>query len=76
MLKPPNFDPSKKYPVLFCNYGGPGSQQVANRFGAVSYLAPVTGQKGFIVVSVDNTGTGYRGEEFKKKTYLQMGNLK
>ena len=73
MLKPANFDPSKKYPVLFCNYGGPGSQQVANRYGAVSYWHQMLAQKGFIVVSVDNTGTGYRGEEFKKKTYLQLG---
>ncbi len=73
MLKPANFDASKKYPVLFCNYGGPGSQQVANRFGAVSAWHQLLAQKGFIVVSVDNTGTGYRGEEFKKKTYLQLG---
>ena len=73
MLKPANFDASKKYPVLFCNYGGPGSQQVSNRFGAVSFWHQLLAQKGFIVVSVDNTGTGYRGEEFKKKTYLQLG---
>lgn len=73
MLKPANFDPSKKYPVLFCNYGGPGSQQVGNRFGAVSTWHQLLAQKGFIVVSVDNTGTGFRGEEFKKKTYLQLG---
>jgi dipeptidyl-peptidase-4 len=73
MLKPSGFDPGKKYPVLFCNYGGPGSQQVANRFGAVSTWHQLLAQKGFIVVSVDNTGTGYRGEEFKKKTYLQLG---
>jgi dipeptidyl-peptidase-4 len=73
MLKPANFDANKKYPVLFCNYGGPGSQQVANRFGAASLWHQMLAQKGFIVVSVDNTGTGYRGEEFKKKTYLQLG---
>ncbi len=73
MLKPSNFDPAKKYPVLFCNYGGPGSQQVGNRFGAVSAWHQMLAQKGFIVVSVDNTGTGFRGEEFKKKTYLQLG---
>jgi dipeptidyl-peptidase-4 len=73
MLKPAQFDASKKYPVLFCNYGGPGSQQVSNRFGAVSFWHQLLAQKGFIVVSVDNTGTGYRGEEFKKKTYLQLG---
>ncbi|HEY0058605.1 MAG TPA: S9 family peptidase, partial [Flavisolibacter sp.] len=73
MIKPQNFDPAKKYPVLFCNYGGPGSQQVANRFGAVSMWHQLLANKGFIVVSVDNTGTGFRGEEFKKKTYLQLG---
>ncbi|MEO7393591.1 MAG: prolyl oligopeptidase family serine peptidase, partial [Chitinophagaceae bacterium] len=75
MLKPSGFDPAKKYPVLFCNYGGPGSQQVGNRFGAVSFWHQLLAQKGFIVVSVDNTGTGFRGEEFKKKTYLQLGKL-
>ena len=73
MLKPAGFDPTKKYPVLFCNYGGPGSQQVANRFGTVSTWHQMLAQKGFIVVSFDNTGTGFRGEEFKKKTYLQLG---
>lgn len=73
MLKPASFDPAKKYPVLFCNYGGPGSQQVANRFGATSLWHQMLAQRGFIVVSVDNTGTGFRGEEFKKKTYLQLG---
>lgn len=75
MLKPAIFDPSKKYPVLLCNYGGPGSQQVANRFGAVNFWHQLLAQKGFIVVSIDNTGTGFRGEEFKKKTYLQLGKL-
>lgn len=73
MLKPTKFDPSKKYPVLFCNYGGPGSQQVSNRFGAVNFWHQMLAEKGFIVVSIDNTGTGYRGEEFRKKTYLQLG---
>src|SRR5207249_11155762 len=75
MLKPPDFNPAQKYPVLFCNYGGPGSQQVANRFGAVSLWHQLLAERGFIVVSVDNTGTGFRGEEFKKKTYLQLGKL-
>jgi dipeptidyl-peptidase-4 len=75
MLKPINFEANKKYPVLFCNYGGPGSQQVANRFGTVSFWQQMLAEKGYIVVSVDNTGTGFRGEEFKKKTYLQLGKL-
>ena len=73
MLKPVNFDPNKKYPLLFCNYGGPGSQQVSNRFGAVSFWHQMLAERGYIIVCIDNTGTGYRGEEFKKKTYLQLG---
>jgi dipeptidyl-peptidase-4 len=73
LVKPVNFDPNKKYPLLFCNYGGPGSQEVADRFGAVRYWQQMLAERGYIIVSVDNTGTGYRGEEFKKKTYLQMG---
>lgn len=75
MLKPADFDPNKKYPILFCNYGGPGSQQVANRFGAASMWHQMLAQNGVIVVSVDNTGTGFRGEEFKKKTYLRLGQM-
>ena len=75
MLKPSDFDPNKKYPLLFYNYGGPGSQQVFNRFGAVSMWHQLLAKNGFIVVSVDNTGTGFRGEEFKKKTYLRLGQL-
>ena len=73
MLKPKDFDSTKKYPVLFCNYGGPGSQQVANRWGAINMWHHYLTQQGYIVVCVDNTGTGFRGETFKKKTYLQLG---
>jgi dipeptidyl-peptidase-4 len=73
MLKPVNFDTNKKYPLLFYNYGGPGSQRVTNRFDAVCYWHQLLAERGYIIVSVDNTGTGFRGEEFKKKTYLQLG---
>jgi dipeptidyl-peptidase-4 len=73
MIKPANFDPSKKYPVLFSNYGGPGSQEVVNRMHRYFPWYQFLAQKGFIIVTVDNTGTGFRGEEFKKKTYLQLG---
>jgi dipeptidyl-peptidase-4 len=73
MIKPPDFNPDIKYPVLMYVYGGPGSQTVRNawdrRYGWHQFLA----QKGVIVVSVDNRGTGSRGEEFKKMTYLQLG---
>lgn len=71
-IMPHNFDPAKKYPVMFTIYGGPGSQTVRNSFAGEmweQYLA----QEGIMVVSVDNRGTGFRGEEFKKMTYLQLG---
>ena len=73
ILKPPDFDPQKKYPVLFTLYGGPGSQTVLNSWGAASSWNQLFAQKGIIVVSIDNRGTGARGEEFKKCTYLQLG---
>jgi dipeptidyl-peptidase-4 len=75
ILKPADFDPTKKYPVLFSNYGGPGSQQVANRYGAVNGWHQYLARKGYIVCCFDNTGTGYRGELFKKKTYLRLGEM-
>ncbi|MBE0647235.1 MAG: S9 family peptidase [Bacteroidales bacterium] len=73
MLKPADFDRDKKYPVLFTIYGGPGSQTVANRWGAASSWNQLMAQHGIIVVSVDNRGTGARGQEFKKCTYLELG---
>ncbi len=73
VLKPHDFDPSKKYPVLFTIYGGPGSQTVLNSWGTFSSWNQLWSQHGIIVVSVDNRGTGGRGEEFKKCTYLQLG---
>lgn len=80
MLRPLNFDASKRYPVIMHQYSGPGSQQVKNAWNAGSmgqggaydsYLA----QQGFIVVSVDGRGTGGRGAEFEKCTYLNLGDL-
>ncbi len=74
ILKPPHFDTGKKYPVLFMNYGGPGSQTVTDRWGAVNFWQQLLAEKGYIIVSMDNTGTGFRGEVFKKKsTYLKLG---
>ncbi len=73
IIKPVNFDSSKKYPVLFCNYGGPGSQEVANKLHKYYLWYQLLAQSGYIIVGIDNTGTGFRGEEFKKKTYLQLG---
>jgi len=73
MLKPPSFDPQKKYPVLFTIYGGPGSQTVLNRWGSASTWNQYMAQQGIIVVSVDNRGTGARGQDFKKCTYRELG---
>lgn len=80
MVKPANFDASKKYPVIMFQYSGPGSQQVVNSWNIGSmgqgtaydqYLA----QQGFIVACVDGRGTGARGAEFEKCTYLKIGDL-
>lgn len=76
MITPPDFDKSRKYPVLMYQYSGPGSQQVADRFPVGDYFwHQMLAEKGYIVFCVDPTGTGFRGEHFKKKTYLQLGNL-
>ena len=80
MVKPHDFSPTKKYPVIMYQYSGPGSQQVVNSWGIGSmgqgaifdlYLA----QHGYIVVCVDGRGTGGRGSEFEKCTYLHIGDL-
>lgn len=80
MVKPADFNASKKYPVILFQYSGPGSQQVINSWNIGSmgqggafdeYLA----QQGFIVVCVDGRGTGGRGADWEKCTYLQLGKL-
>lgn len=74
MIKPPNFNPHKKYPVLMYVYGGPGINTVNNQWGGTFYMwEEMMTEKGIIVISVDNRGTGARGELFKKMTYLQLG---
>jgi dipeptidyl-peptidase-4 len=73
-ILPPNFDPNKKYPVLFDVYGGPGSQTVLNSYRPGDFTwHQMLAQKGYIIVSVDNRGTGARGQEFKKMTYKELG---
>lgn len=73
IVKPANFDESKKYPVLMFQYSGPNSQSVLDQYGFdwEQYLASA----GFICVCVDGRGTGARGEEFRKCTYMRMGEL-
>lgn len=73
-IKPYNFDPNKKYPVFMYLYGGPGSQEVLDGWmGSDYWWFQSLAQQGYIIACVDNRGTGARGEEFKKITYLQMG---
>ncbi|MCL7753979.1 S9 family peptidase [Polaribacter sp. Z022] len=73
MIKPANFDENKKYPMLMFQYSGPGSQQVGNRWnGSNDYWHNMLAQKGMIVVCVDGRGTGFKGADFKKSTYLNL----
>ena len=73
-IKPYDFDPSRKYPVFMYLYGGPGSQEVLNDWiGSDYWWFQSLAQQGYIIACVDNRGTGGRGEEFKKMTYLQLG---
>lgn len=76
MIKPMNFDPSKKYPVYINIYGGPGSNTVKDEFEGNNYMYhQLLAQRGYIVFSVDPRGTMYQGEKIKKSTYLQLGKL-
>lgn len=75
-MYPPDFDENKKYPILFFVYGGPGSQTVKNAWGGGNYLwHRYLAEQGYIVMSVDNRGTGFNGTTFKKCTYLQLGKI-
>jgi len=74
MIKPSNFDEKKQYPLLMFVYGGPGINTVNDSWSYGNYFwFQSLAQKGYIVVSVDARGTGYRGKEFKHSTYLQLG---
>jgi dipeptidyl-peptidase-4 len=74
LIKPPNFDANRKYPVFFTVYGGPGSQTVLDSWGGGNYLwHQMLAQRGYIVASVDNRGTGARGRAWRKIIYKQMG---
>lgn len=74
VMQPARMETGRRYPVLMFLYGGPGSQQVLNQYGGMDYWwYTYLVNQGYVVLCVDNRGTGGRGEAFKKCTYLQMG---
>jgi dipeptidyl-peptidase-4 len=74
MIKPKDFDADKKYPLLMYQYSGPGSQNVANRWGGANdYWHQMLAQQGYIVACVDGRGTGLKGRDFKKITQKELG---
>lgn len=72
---PPNFDPSKKYPVLFTPYGGPGSQEITKSYASASWNAYISSdpELQYITYTVDNRGTGYKGREFRSLVASHLG---
>jgi len=68
---PSNFDPSRKWPVLVLVYGGPGSHAVRNTF----QLSSSRTEFGFVIVQIDNRGTGGRGKAFEGATFLKLGQV-
>jgi len=74
MLKPDNFDPNKKYPVIIYVYGGPHAQVVVHDWSATYYLwHQLMAQKGFIIFSLDNRGSGGRGKKWERAIYHKLG---
>lgn len=71
ILKPHHFDPTRKYPVVMIQYSGPNSQQVLDRYSPDWYYALLN--EGIVVACIDGRGTGARGEEFRKSTYMNLG---
>jgi dipeptidyl-peptidase-4 len=73
ILKPPDFDSTRKYPLLISVYGGPESQEVTDSWDYDLPWQEMLAQQGIIVACIDNRGTDGRGEAFRKTTYLQLG---
>ncbi len=71
IIKPVNFDPNRKYPLVMTQYNGPDSQEVANRWKmeGVYYLASL----GYVIAAVDGRGTGYRNREWANSVYRHLG---
>lgn len=73
MIKPSNFDPNKKYPLLMFQYSGPGSQQVSDRWlNSNDFWHQLLASEGYLIACVDGRGTGLKGRDFKKVTYMNL----
>ena len=73
LIKPKDFNPNKKYPLLMFQYSGPGSQQVSNRWGDARLLWHKSlANEGYIIACIDGRGTGFKGADFKKMTYMNL----
>ena len=73
IIKPPNFNPQNKYPLIIYQYSGPGSQEVENRWNTNrDFWHQMLAQKGYLIACVDGRGTGFKGKKFKKITYGQL----
>ena len=76
IILPPDFDSTKPHPLFFYVYGGPGNQQVSNRYGYNDYYwFHMLSKQGYVVVCFDGRGTGGRGAAFKKQTYKDLGRM-
>ncbi|MGA2810025.1 MAG: S9 family peptidase [Candidatus Acidiferrum sp.] len=74
MIKPPNFDPAKHYPVLFYTYGGPHVQIVVSAWGGANFLwHQMMAEKGFIIFALDNRGSAGRGHLFEEFIHFKLG---
>ncbi|HEY2117571.1 MAG TPA: S9 family peptidase [Candidatus Acidoferrum sp.] len=74
MIKPPNFDPSKKYPVIVYTYGGPHAQVVVNAWTGSTFLwHQMMAQKGYIIFALDNRGSAGRGHLFEEPIHFRLG---
>jgi dipeptidyl-peptidase-4 len=74
IMKPTNFDSTKKYPVIVYCYGGPGAQDVVNSWGGRRYLwHQMMTEKGYLIFCIDGRGTGGRGKKFKNLAYGDLG---
>ena len=76
IMKPNKMEKNKKLPLLMYVYGGPGINTVNDSWSSMNYFwFQYLVKKGFVIISVDSRGTGYRGKDFKHSTYLQLGKL-